>query len=404
MRGSVVKRLLIIVPVVVLGLTLVSLFMPAQRVSIEGVGKLSFETTVTLSVGSEVAYASPDFPAIGSSATTADTSGNAVTVIMPSGIVAGNLLIAFVSHDTNATITQSGGTDWTRIVLVANGSAVQMAVFAKVAAGGDTLALTDGGDNQDTAIVTVRITGHGVSDVSTDITLGTAATGTTNAPNPPVSNPGTSKDYLWIEFAASDDDDNTATYWSTNYSAVAQAESAQSFSSCMASVGQRSLAASSEDPGNMALAASEEWIAQTLAIPPVAAEPSITVDPTSYGFGTVSASSTTSTTTVYFTIDNTSTILTDHTISVTTSTWSGGVGWTHSDTATAGADTAGLLANKGGDWGTGDIIVKYDTPNYIYDNCPANTGYSFGLKLLAPTSFSDGAQKQIIVRITAVAG
>jgi len=59
MRGSVVRRLLIIVPVV-LALTLVSLFMPAQRVSIEGIGKLSFETTVTLSVGSEVAYASPD--------------------------------------------------------------------------------------------------------------------------------------------------------------------------------------------------------------------------------------------------------------------------------------------------------------------------------------------------------
>jgi len=59
MRGSVVRRLLIVVPVVV-ALTLVSLFMPAQQVSIEGVGTLSFETTVTLSVGSEVAYASPD--------------------------------------------------------------------------------------------------------------------------------------------------------------------------------------------------------------------------------------------------------------------------------------------------------------------------------------------------------
>jgi hypothetical protein len=57
-RGSVVKGLLIIVPLVVT-LTLVSLFMPARRVSIEGVGKVSFETTVTLSVGSEVAYASP---------------------------------------------------------------------------------------------------------------------------------------------------------------------------------------------------------------------------------------------------------------------------------------------------------------------------------------------------------
>ncbi len=50
--------MLIIVPVVVV-LTLVSLFMPARQVSIEGVGTLSFDTTVTLSVGQQTAYASP---------------------------------------------------------------------------------------------------------------------------------------------------------------------------------------------------------------------------------------------------------------------------------------------------------------------------------------------------------
>jgi len=56
--GSILGRLLKIIPVVV-GLTLISLFMPAQRLSIEGIGMLSFETTVTLSVGYEVARASP---------------------------------------------------------------------------------------------------------------------------------------------------------------------------------------------------------------------------------------------------------------------------------------------------------------------------------------------------------
>ena len=50
--------MLIIIPVVV-GLTLVSIFVPARQVSIEGIGTLSFETTITLSVGSETAYASP---------------------------------------------------------------------------------------------------------------------------------------------------------------------------------------------------------------------------------------------------------------------------------------------------------------------------------------------------------
>jgi hypothetical protein len=60
MSASLVKRLLIILPVVVV-LTLVSLFIPARQVSIEGVGTLSFDTSVTLSVGQQAAYASPDW-------------------------------------------------------------------------------------------------------------------------------------------------------------------------------------------------------------------------------------------------------------------------------------------------------------------------------------------------------
>jgi len=58
--GVTTRRLLIIIPVVV-GLILVGILMPARQVSIEGIGRLSFETPVTLSVGSEVAYASPDW-------------------------------------------------------------------------------------------------------------------------------------------------------------------------------------------------------------------------------------------------------------------------------------------------------------------------------------------------------
>jgi len=135
------------------------------------------------------------------------------------------------------------------------------------------------------------------------------------------------------------------------------------------------------------------------------AAPSITVNPIEYDFGVVAESTEPYTSTSYFLIDNTSTMQTDQTISVTTSTWSGGVTWTHSDTATPGADTAGLKANKGGTWGTGDVIAKYNAPlNDIATNQPANTDYSFGLKLWSPTSFADGVQKQIVVRITAAAG
>ena len=76
----------------------------------------------------------------------------------------------------------------------------------------------------------------------------------------------------------------------------------------------------------------------------------------------------------------------------------------HSWHLISGVATAGLKANRGGTWGTGDIIVKYTSPNYIYENCPASTDYSFGLELYTPTEFTDGIQKGIIVRITAAAG
>ena len=128
---------------------------------------------------------------------------------------------------------------------------------------------------------------------------------------------------------------------------------------------------------------------------------SISVSPTTYGFGVVATSATPSTTTTYFTITNSSSVATNNTIAVTTATWSGGVTWTHSDTATAGADTAGMKANKGGTWGTGDVIVQYTTPQTLAASQAANTNWNFGLELLAPTSFSDGVQKSIIVRVTA---
>lgn len=148
-------------------------------------------------------------------------------------------------------------------------------------------------------------------------------------------------------------------------------------------------------------------MAATSADITVTATPSyiaISCNQSTYDFGTVAASATPSTATNWATIDNTSSVQTDQTIAVTTNTWSGGVTWTHSDTATAGADTAGLSANKGGTWGVGDVIVKYSAPNYIAENQAATTDYSFGLKLYAPTSFGDGVQKSITVRISAAAG
>ena len=122
---------------------------------------------------------------------------------------------------------------------------------------------------------------------------------------------------------------------------------------------------------------------------------------TTIDFGTVITSGTAQTDTAWVGITNTSTVVSDHTIAVTGETWTGGAtAWTHSDTATAGADTVGLKANRGGTWGVSDVIVKYASPNYIYENCPATTNYDYGLQILIPTSTTVNDEKTNTVRVT----
>lgn len=181
---------------------------------------------------------------------------------MPSGIAVGNLLLIFAAHDSATILSANVG--WTLIDGDANGIDVSHAIFAKLASGGDTCTLI--GANEDTAVVAIRITDHGVVNVATDIVLGTTQTGSSANPSPPNCNPGAAQDWLWIEMFAADDDDETAVYWSTNYTGVAQIESDQSVTSCMCAVAFRQFNASSQNPGNMHLGAAEEWVAQTLAI------------------------------------------------------------------------------------------------------------------------------------------
>ena len=128
---------------------------------------------------------------------------------------------------------------------------------------------------------------------------------------------------------------------------------------------------------------------------------SIAVNITDYDFAGVAPSTWTNTTTSHFGITNTSTVTTDNTIKVLASTWVGGNPWTHSDDGVPGSNIVALKSNKGGTWGTGDVIVAYTTPLVLASSQAAMTDWAFGLALGAPTEFSDGAQKGNCVRITA---
>jgi hypothetical protein len=126
--------------------------------------------------------------------------------------------------------------------------------------------------------------------------------------------------------------------------------------------------------------------------------PDISNSPGSYDFGSVAESSTTATGLTYFTITNNSGFSIDITISATDMT--GGTTWTLSDTATPGADIYGMKAGLEG--GSYDVIVKKTGPfnTLVSGLADANT-QKWGLQLLAPTSFSDGATKTGTITITA---
>jgi hypothetical protein len=212
---------------------------------------------------------------VGSPTGTADTSGDSFTAALPAGVTAGELLLLFMAHDLTSNISQSSGPTFTRIDDGETGLGLQIAggnIWARIASGGEANPVFSSSVGaEDVAVVALRVSGHGVSDVTTDITVGTPATGASTSPDPGNCNPGVAQDYLWIAYFIADDDDNAATWWPTNYTAALQQESANSTSSCMVGVAYRQLNASSEDTGAFTMSASEDWRAVTIAIPPAAA-------------------------------------------------------------------------------------------------------------------------------------
>jgi hypothetical protein len=130
----------------------------------------------------------------------------------------------------------------------------------------------------------------------------------------------------------------------------------------------------------------------------------ITNTPNMYDFAAVAASSITNTAggTSCFTANNTGTVESNITVVavLTAGNWTGGTQWVHSETGAGGVDTAGLSA--GTDSGAIHDITVNTTVQLLYGNLIAANHTHWGLQLRAPTSFSDGTQKTMIVRLTIV--
>ncbi len=201
--------------------------------------------------------------------TTVDTTNDTTKEItMPSGIVAGDLLLCCYGQDGNNTITYPG--DWVELTGTSSGSAVSIKNGFKIADGSDTLTITAGANQQASAVV-YRISGweqdEGVGvAVQQNITTGS---GSTDA-NPPSLTPNDgSKEYLFIAVGVCD----RRTFDTTtpaNYSNLQRAQSTGANGSSTATAERLLTTSSAEDPGVFSFPpTNDEWCSATILCHPV---------------------------------------------------------------------------------------------------------------------------------------
>ena len=410
MSVSVVKRLLVIVPVVVM-LTLVSLFMPGRRLSIEGVGTLSFETTVTLSVGSEVAYAAPDivFRSFGQS-----PGANSTTCVIdkPTGLTVGDLMIAqVVSKAPGTAVTAPSG--WTEIRQDVSGTSVRSALFWKIATSSDTSAtnfiFTTGSGSNGGAITAWY--GHDPTiPIDANNGQGNAASTTVTSPGitPSVANCvilmicGVGDRNTQSGYAIATD--NPAG-WTEQYDLQINAGS-----KCALALGSATRPqTTATGNGTATTSASTANVGQLVAIRP-APPSSIFNTPNSKPFGIVRPSSSYWSNGVsgpvwplddgecYFAMTNQGSGSVN--ISIKATSFNGGVGWTLA--SSPGINIVTLKAGKSGDTTETNMVTLTTSDLPFITGLGAGLSKKWEIKLQTGT-FTDGADKSSTITLTASA-
>lgn len=124
----------------------------------------------------------------------AGSSGAGTLDVTPSGVVAGDLLIASVESFLNL----QPFTGWTKIGATAGSTGEFFQTWARIATGsGDNFTSSAGDTRFGAAFVVCRITGHGVTDIATDIKQA-GAVQTAGVADPPSLDAGSVKNWLWL--------------------------------------------------------------------------------------------------------------------------------------------------------------------------------------------------------------
>ena len=206
------------------------------------------------------------FPTVEATNTSEDSTGDtSIVVSLPASIQSGDLLIVAIMQ-SNSTATNTYPAGWVKLS-DDNGSVNTYSTGYRHADGleGATVTITStqtGG----TSHFSYRISGP---DAGTNPEVGVAASGSSINPDPPSLNPTNwgAEDTLWIIGIGTDNAASSVATDPTNYTNPIEDSTGTSIYIYSA---RRELNAASEDPGTATLDASDQWIAQTIAVRPAA--------------------------------------------------------------------------------------------------------------------------------------
>lgn len=193
----------------------------------------------------------------------ADTTAHLVA--MPAVVEPGDLLLMHFVNDGNATVATPAG--WTLLNTTLSGTQVRSSWYWKLAAGtedGTTVDLVTSAAEHAAAQVHRFQAGTFDAAVAPAIAV---ATGTSVSPNPPNLAPSWGEaDTYWIAAYGADDDDATTGWpWTEGQTYT---PSGTGTTTCSAASCVLALRVASIDPATFTMAASEEWVAATIAIKP----------------------------------------------------------------------------------------------------------------------------------------
>jgi hypothetical protein len=225
-------------------------------------GQLEIDNT------SGVTWESPlnnPYPVIAATNTSAKIGqmGTTHTINLPAGIQSGDLLLIFWTDETTSSTAPTTPSGFTQLYTQTTSNEVRRAWY-KIANGTESATINVTGGDERSAHISYRIAKNtyiGTPEV------GTVATGTSNAPNPPSLSPTWPLAHtLWI--AASHSEGNTAAMTGpSGYTGLIQSNTGSTGSSNSTTATAHLFSqSSSQDPGTFSLSTSRPWAANTIAI------------------------------------------------------------------------------------------------------------------------------------------